>query len=176
MNVKIKIILSTFASIIFIIPIYIILHEGGHTLIAVLCGARITKFSILGAYMTYDGGTFTSITLSLFHIAGMLLPVLVSIVYMLTYRNKIKGMLYRIFSFISSLIPIGSILAWVIVPILYVSDKAPQNDDVTKFIDSSGLSPWAVLLGAVVLFTCCLFISWKKKIIQNYWMAIKLEV
>ena len=176
MNLKVKKILSLFASIIFIIPVYIILHEGGHTLIAVLCGAQITKFSILGAYMTYEGGTFTAMTLSLFHISGMLLPVLVSIVYMLTYQNKINRIFYRIFSLISLLIPVCSILAWVIIPILYLFDKAPQNDDATKFIDSSGLSPWAVLLGAVTLFGCCLFIAWKKKIIQNYWATLKLGV
>ena len=75
MDLNTRKILSLFASILFTIPVYIILHEGGHALIALSCGARITEFSILGAYMRYEGGTFTALTLSLFYIAGMLLPI-----------------------------------------------------------------------------------------------------
>ena len=170
-----KKLLSLFASILLMLPIYILLHEGGHALIAVLCGARITEFSLLGAYMRYEGGIFTTITLSLFHIAGMLLPVLVSILFMLAYQNHIKSIFYRIFSFLSLLLPIGSILAWVSVPLLALFVRAPQEDDAAKFIDSSGLSPWVVFLGATILFACCILIAWKKKIIQNYWTTIKLE-
>lgn len=48
MDLNTRKILSLFASILFTIPVYIILHEGGHALIALSCGARITEFSILG--------------------------------------------------------------------------------------------------------------------------------
>ena len=51
-----------------------------------------------------------------------------------------------------------------------------MGDDVTGFIESSGASPWAVLLGAVLLFAGCLFLAWQKKIIQNYWAAVRLGV
>ena len=176
MNLKVKKILSLFASILILIPLYIVLHESGHALTAVLCGARITQFRILGAYMAYEGGIFTSFTLSLFHISGMLLPVLVSILYSLTYRSRIESIFYRIFSFLFILIPAGSILAWMIVPVLYLLGQAPQTDDAAKFIDSSGLSPWVVLLGAILLFACCLFLAWKKKIIQNYWATVKRDI
>ena len=91
MDLNTRKILSLFASILFTIPVYIILHEGGHALIALSCGARITEFSILGAYMRYEGGTFTALTLSLFYIAGMLLPVLISIAYMLLYRDAAQS-------------------------------------------------------------------------------------
>lgn len=100
MDLNTRKILSLFASILFTIPVYIILHEGGHALIALSCGARITEFSILGAYMRYEGGTFTALTLSLFYIAGMLLPVLISIAYMLLYRDAAQSVFYRIFSFV----------------------------------------------------------------------------
>lgn len=104
MDLNTRKILSLFASILFTIPVYIILHEGGHALIALSCGARITEFSILGAYMRYEGGTFTALTLSLFYIAGMLLPVLISIAYMLLYRDAAQSVFYRIFSFLFPLI------------------------------------------------------------------------
>ena len=176
MDLNTRKILSLFASILFTIPVYIILHEGGHALIAPSCGARITEFSILGAYMRYEGGTFTALTLSLFYIAGMLLPVLISIAYMLLYRDAAQSVFYRIFSFLFPLILTAPALAWGIVPLLYLSDQAPPGDDVTGFIESSGASPWAVLLGAVLLFAGCLFLAWQKKIIQNYWAAVRLGV
>ena len=59
MNLKVKKILSLLASAVLMVPAYILLHEGGHALVAVLCGARITEFSVLGAYMGYEGGVFT---------------------------------------------------------------------------------------------------------------------
>ena len=54
--------------------------------------------------MRYEGGTFTALTLSLFYIAGMLLPVLISIAYMLLYRDAAQSVFYRIFSFLFPLI------------------------------------------------------------------------
>ena len=50
MNPAAKKILSLFASLIIAIPLYIFLHEGGHALTALLCGAKITQFSIMAAY------------------------------------------------------------------------------------------------------------------------------
>ena len=173
MNLKVKKILSLLASAVLMVPAYILLHEGGHALVAVLCGARITEFSVLGAYMGYEGGVFTPAALSLFHIAGMLLPVLAAVIYMLAYESKAEGVFYRIFSFVSLLMPLGSLLAWVVMPVFSLAGRAPQDDDAVKFLASSGLSPWAVSLGAAALFAFCLFLAWKKKIIQNYWAAVK---
>ncbi len=175
MNPAAKKILSLFASLIIAIPLYIFLHEGGHALTALLCGAKITQFSILEAYTGYNGGVFTPFSLSLFHIAGMLLPVFISIIYMFSYRIKSKNVFYRIFSFMFLIISVGSVLSWVIIPVLYLLNTAPQGDDVTNFLISSGLNPWTVFAGAVALIVCCLCIAWKKRIIQNYWTAVKAD-
>lgn len=169
---RLKTVLSLFTGLFFSIPIYIILHESGHALIAVFYGARITKFSVWGAYMSHEGGTFTPMALSLLNVAGMLLPLLLTIIFMLTYRSNATSIPYRIFSFLFALIPTCSVLAWIIVPALYLIGKAPQNDDVTEFINASGLSPWTVLFAAIIIFACCLFIAWKKKMIQNYWATL----
>ena len=156
MNQKVKKIIFLFISLIFSVPAYIILHEAGHSLVAILCGAKITKFSILEAYMNYDGGVFTETSLSLFHIAGMLLPVLLSIAYMMFYRSTSVNQFYRIFSFIALVMPIGAIGSWIFVPILYLFDMAPAGDDVSKFIVSSGIAPWIVVLGAITLLVVVL--------------------
>ena len=69
--------------------------------------------------------------------------------------------------------PVGSILGWVVVPVFCLLGEAPGTDDAAKFIESSGLSPWIVLGGALLLFAGCLLLAWRKKIPQNYWMAAK---
>ena len=173
MNQTTKKLVSLFVSLILMFPAYILLHEGGHALAAVSCGARITEFSILGAYMRYEGGRFTAVTLSLFHAAGTLLPVILAVVYMLAYRSGSRSVFYRIFSFFALLMPVGSILGWVVVPVLCLLGEAPGTDDAAKFIESSGLSPWIVLGGAALLFAGCLLLAWRKKIPQNYWIAAK---
>ena len=173
MNPTTKKLVSLFVSLILMFPAYILLHEGGHALAAVSCGARITEFSLLGAYMRYEGGRFTAVTLSLFHAAGTLLPVILAVVYMLAYRSGSRSVFYRIFSFFALLMPVGSILGWVVVPVLCLLGEAPGTDDAAKFIESSGLSPWIVLGGAALLFAGCLLLAWRKKIPQNYWMAAK---
>ena len=173
MNQTTKKLVSLFVSLILMFPAYILLHEGGHALAAISCGARITEFSLLGAYMRYEGGRFTAVTLSLFHAAGTLLPVILAVVYMLAYRSGSRSVFYRIFSFFALLMPVGSILGWVVVPVLCLLGEAPGTDDAAKFIESSGLSPWIVLGGAALLFAGCLLLAWRKKIPQNYWMAAK---
>ena len=173
MNQTTKKLVSLFVSLILMFPAYILLHEGGHALAAISCGARITEFSILGAYMRYEGGRFTAVTLSLFHAAGTLLPVILAVVYMLAYRSGSRSVFYRIFSFFALLMPVGSILGWVVVPVLCLLGEAPGTDDAAKFIESSGLSTWVVLGGAALLFAGCLLLAWRKKIPQNYWMAAK---
>ena len=173
MNPTTKKLVSLFVSLILMFPAYILLHEGGHALAAVSCGARITEFSILGAYMRYEGGRFTAVTLSLFHAAGTLLPVILAVVYMLAYRSGSRSVFYRIFSFFALLMPVGSILGWVVVPVLCLLGEAPGTDDAAKFIESSGLSPWIVLGVAALLFAGCLLLAWRKKIPQNYWIAAK---
>ena len=54
-----------------------------------------------GRYMRYGGGTFTALTLSLFYIAGMLLPVLISIAYMLLYRDAAQSVFIEFFFSVS---------------------------------------------------------------------------
>ncbi len=41
-KVKVKVIVSLMVSLLIVFPVYVVLHEGGHTLVAALCGAKIT--------------------------------------------------------------------------------------------------------------------------------------
>ena len=168
-----QMILSVLGSVFLVLILYIILHESGHCLVAVLCGAKITEFSVLSAHMSYEGGTFNASTASLLNAAGLLLPLLISGVYMLFYSKTSQNTFYRIFSFMFGLLPFFSLIAWVFVPLLYLSGNAPAYDDVTQFLDNSGMNPWIVCLAAALLLTCGFALAWKKKIVQNYWQTCR---
>ena len=94
------------------IVLYTILHECGHGLFAILCGARIANFTILGAHMSCEGGIFGAVTFSLHHAAGMLLPLFVSFVYMIRYSKTRDNIFYRIFFFFFSLLLFFALRAW----------------------------------------------------------------
>ena len=59
---KRKIFFSFVLSALLSILCYIVLHEAGHCIVAILCGATITEFSILSAHMNYSGGNFTALS------------------------------------------------------------------------------------------------------------------
>lgn len=173
MNKKLKLILSLSLGGLLMIPLYIILHEAGHCLVALMCGAEITAFSVWGAYMSYAGGTFNAANLALLNAAGMLFPVSISLLYMVSYQSDSTGTPYRLLSFLVAVIPLSSILAWISIPILYLFDKAPLHDDVTRFIINSGLHPLLVVVGALTLLAFCFFVAWQKKIILNFLSTLK---
>lgn len=173
MQNKVKTLLPFLACVLIMIPLYIILHEGGHSFIAILCGAKITKFRILGASITSVGGDYNQFTSSLMNAFGMLLPVLSAFLYMLLYNSKKESILYRVFSFFFCLAPISSLLAWVVIPVIYIWGDAPASDDVTKFLNTSAIYPLWVTLGALLLLSFLLLFAWHKKIFQNYIQAMK---
>lgn len=154
-------------------PLYIFFHESGHTLVALANGATITRFSIINAYMSYEGGTFTPAANALLNIAGMLLPVVLVLLVLPFYNKKATGVFYTVFSFFAFAIPSASVLAWVLVPILAAAGAAPKGDDVAKFIVNSGLPPLVVAAGGLLLFGLLAAALFYKKVPQNYWKTLR---
>lgn len=157
MNRKAKLILSLYGALIIAIVLYIFLHEAGHTLVALACGAEITVFSILTAHMSYTGGSFNQATSSLLHAGGVLLPLVTVFVLLCFYRKNKGGALYHCGYFALTMISIFSALAWVFLPLVSLFTVPPAGDDVTMFMAASGLSPVIVMLGASL---AVLFMAW----------------
>ncbi|MDE7223528.1 MAG: hypothetical protein K2O34_07090, partial [Acetatifactor sp.] len=160
-----KVVLAAFLEII----VYIFLHEAGHALVAVSCGAKITAFSIVGAFTSSTGGNYTQATYSLLNIAGMAFPLIISVCYMmLFFRKNKKGEFYRIFSMFFILMPAMSLLAWVIVPIAFMAGDTANPDDVIQFLNTSGIHPVIVMVLALILFVGIVFAAWKRGIPQMW--------
>ena len=162
-------------SILITIPLYILLHELGHTIVILSAGGEITEFSIVTAHVSSTGGSYTDLSDLWLHANGALLPVIVSYTYMLLYKIRIQNMFYTAFSFMFSLMPISSLCAWVFIPFLYISGNAPEGDDVTLFLYnfSHSFSPLAVSVISVIIIAAGVIIMIKKKIIGSFIIMMK---
>lgn len=163
-----KVLLSLLCALILVTFIYIFLHELGHTLVAMACGAKITGFSIMKANMSYVGENFNQVTKSLFNVAGMLLPVLVCLIFTLTFNENRKSMLYIWFSVMFFMASTFSILAWVIVPFVSMFSTPPSGDDVTKFLINSGCNKFIIILSAMLLIVMMVIIALYKGVFKSF--------
>ena len=162
---------------IFTLILYIILHELGHCIVAVACGAKITEFSILTAHMTYIGGNFTDLEAMWLHANGILFPLIISYVYMIFYQKECANSLYRILSYFVGILPVFSLFAWVFIPILILNGNTLSGDDCAKFLDIFSLkySPVLVIVSAVVLIVLGLILMIRKNIIKNFVDVMKVK-
>ena len=173
MNDRAMNVLRSFLAAIVVVPIYIFIHEGGHALVSILCGAKITSFSIWGAYMSSEGGNFNTVTTSLRSAAGALLPIIISTVLLLFYKKTSSSKFYHFIMLMAGFISVGSSLAWVLVPILYLNGNAPVLDDATTFLEVSKIHPIIVIIGAIGIITLYIILMWKKQVMQNWWRMIQ---
>ena len=152
------------------IVVYIILHEAGHCIVAAACGARITQFSIITAHMAYEGGSFTGSQMLWFHANGAFLPVTAAYINMLIYPKECRNALYRIVTYVFSVMTMFSLIAWIIIPILYTFGKAPATDDCTKFLDAFTIdrSPYWVTGCAALMITLGEALMLAKHVFTNF--------
>ncbi|MFT3984350.1 MAG: hypothetical protein QM697_10615 [Lachnospiraceae bacterium] len=149
------------------------MHELGHTIVAIVCGAKITQFSILGAHMSYSGGTFSKTMFSLFHAAGMLFPIILTVPIIISYKRDQKSVLYHCCHMTVCLWGVSPLLAWLIVPVVSMVSFPPQGDDVAKFIMSSEWHPMIVFACALAILVGMLVLLIKMGIIQEFSAMLK---
>ena len=131
--------------------LYTFLHELGHLIVMLSAGATVTSFSILTAHVSAVGGDYTTLSSLLLHANGVILPMVAACIYMLVYRKDCQKSFYRLFSFFVALIPTASMLAWVILPFLFLQGDAPAKDDVTHFLNAFGLEHFSLQVGLFAL-------------------------
>lgn len=155
--------------------LYIFLHESGHLIVMLSAGATVTSFRILTAHVSAMGGEYTTLSSLWLHANGAILPMVAAFVYMLVYRKDCRKSFYRIFSFFVSLIPTASMLAWVILPFLFLQGNAPAKDDVTHFLNifSDLFHPLIVSAVSAAIIVISITLIYKKGILQNYLKEVR---
>lgn len=170
MGKKAKNFLLLLVSVVLALVIYILLHELGHLIVMVSAGATIDNFSIVTAHVSATGGEYTNLSDLWLQANGALLPVFTAYIYMFFYKSNNAKSFYRIFSYMIVLIPVASMLAWLIIPVMYIGGNAPINDDVTKFlyIFSHDFHPLIVSVVAAMIIGIGVALMIKKRIIHNF--------
>lgn len=148
-----KAIIKTLAVIpilFFFIYLYTFLHEGGHALVGIIYGGKIDRF-VLGfdAHVTIHGAKFTQLGESLFNLAGTLLPVICLVVALILYNRNIKNLVYHFIYAESTIMIIGSLIAWIAIPVISLFTAPPSYDDVSKFMEVSDLNPLLISFTAI---------------------------
>ncbi len=175
MQKKMKVVAYLMLSVLIALPLYILLHECGHLIVMLSAGATITDFSILTAHVSAIGGNYSNLSDLWLHANGAFLPIIASLVYMILYRKKNESLFYHIFSYLFSLVPIGSLFAWVVIPFVYLQGNAPVGDDVTQFLNnfSQNHHPLIVSAAATMIIAVGVTVMIKKGIIQKFISIIK---
>lgn len=145
-----------------IMAVSVTVHEAGHALVAVFSGGEVSYFSmsLLDARIRYNG-ELSTIQTSILNIAGVGLPVLLWFIFLMVVPANSKNIWLEYTKTYSLIIP-ASMLAWVFIPLLFIADKAPAGDDVTKFLQTSGINGYLVSLFFLALLALS-FMLWKKK-------------
>jgi hypothetical protein len=142
---------------VFVFFLYTFLHEAGHALAGWFYGQSLTEFDAsfwdLSAHVRLSGGRLTQIQLAVQSAAGMLLPLVVWTLFIGLVPRK-GSFILETLKLISSMVVVNTLLAWIFLPVLFLSGKAPA-DDVTNFLNYSQMPPLLLSFTALVLYSNC---------------------
>ena len=138
---------------LFVVLTYTFLHEGGHALVGIVSGARLTAFSFIdtNAHVSLDGN-LTPFQEMVFNAAGVTLPLLAWLVFIL-WVPKRSNLAVECLKMMASVMVLSTLTAWIALPALFLFGKAPLSDDVTNFLRNSQLPPLMVSAFALLAFS-----------------------
>lgn len=148
-------VLLTLGLFLWVLLMYTFLHEGGHALVAWLSGGSVHVFDInffnLGAHVRTSADLNRSGEV-LNSLAGMGLPLVVWLVFLLLAPRR-ANLLLETLKLITSAGVLGSLIPWVVIPLVVASGGGPVSDDAARFLQYSGLNPnWVAAFFAVLIF------------------------
>jgi len=153
MERRIKKILRVFPAAFLALLLYVILHEGGHTIVALLAGSRITEFNILftNAHISFEGGHYSPVMEMWRDANGALLPLIISYVCAVLFRKDVRNSFYRLFTFVFCVANTATMVVWIVIPFLYLNGYRDPGEDAYKFVDAFSWYSHPLLVSAVAL-------------------------
>jgi hypothetical protein len=139
--------------VLFVLVVYTVLHESGHALVGLAFGGTITAFSTnflnLTAHVGIEGN-FSILQQCLLAVAGVSFPLLVWAAFVY-FTPRQSNIVLDSLKLISSLAVLNTLLAWIVIPLLYLGGGRP-GDDSTNFLNYSGVPPLLVTSVALLLY------------------------
>ena len=119
-----------FVGLFVAIIIYPFLHEAGHSIVAILVGAKVTDFNLLPLpYGTCKVSNLNTTSMILIGLAGMFVPALISII----AHPKLFWFWYC--NLVIKLISLLSFAISFISMVLYLFGVTIKNEDIIQVID-----------------------------------------
>ncbi len=140
--------------VLFVFFVYAFLHEAGHALAGAFWGQSLMDFNIsfwdLSAHVRMVGGDLTQAQLAVQAVAGAVLPLLIWALFIKMVPRK-GGFTLEVLKLLSSMVVVNTLLAWIILPILFLIRKAP-SDDVTNLLRYSQMPPLLLTFIALISY------------------------
>ena len=147
-----KVLLFLFVALFYVFT-YTVLHEGGHAIIGLLAGARISAFNVnffnISAHVSFDA-SFTRAQAAVMNVAGVSLPFMVWLAFILSVPRR-SNLVVELIKTVSAVGILNVFLVWMIFPVMYLWGTAP-SDDVTNFLTNSGIPPLLVAGVALLVY------------------------
>ena len=152
-STTIRIALTLFIAL-FVFFMYTFLHESGHALTGLLFGQSLTEFDLsfwdFSAHVGLVGGELTESQLAVQAMAGAGLPLIIWAIFISLVPRKASFTL-EVLKLLSSMVVVNTLLAWIVLSILFFLQKAPP-DDVTNFLRYSQMPPILLTFLAILLY------------------------
>lgn len=176
MTKKLTTIFAMLAVTVNVVITYIFIHELGHGIVVIASGGRITRLSIALARTWYDGADTSPWAVSLNNIAGMLLPVLLSLAGLFFYQNKVRSFIYQFAYGLFLVMTTSSVLVWIFLPVISLFAQTSPTDDVTRFLVSSNLPPLLVAVMGIIIIALLISFAFVKKLPQGFICSLKTAI
>ncbi len=159
---RLPIVLAILVTLITTTLAYTLLHEGGHALMAMAFGAKVTAFEInffrAAPHMSYSGD-LTSWQRGLVSLAGPIFPWLITLA-IIPWIKRIKDVFLSLGVAGYSVACLGSLLPNAVLPIVYAISGQGMGEDVIGFINGLRVNPFlaSALFVLLIAFTIRYFL------------------
>jgi hypothetical protein len=140
--------------LLFSVLLFTFFHESGHAILGLLFGAKITSFSVdfigMSAHVGLDAA-FSPVQQALVSLGGFSLPLILTITFLLCAPLR-SNMLVEWLKILSASVSISSLLAWIVLPWIYLTGGRPGDDSIT-FLMVTGIYPPLVSGAVGLIFT-----------------------
>jgi len=137
----------------FVLVVYTLTHEAGHAIVGMLFGQTLTalkvNFLTLSAHVGLVG-ELTQAQHALQSIGGVALPLVIWLIFICCVPRR-STLVVELLKCIATVAVLSTLLAWMVLPVLYRLGQAP-SDDVSNFLGYSGMVPWLLSLLALVIY------------------------
>lgn len=146
--------LTIFILFLSVIFAYTVVHELGHALAGLAFGGRVTWFNV--SFFNLDAavglwGEFSAPQHAVISAAGVGLTLLVALAVLLLVPRR-TGWFLQMLKLFTTTGVLGTLLVWILFPVLVFFGTVPGHDDSINFLNHSGFHPLAVSLAAVLFF------------------------